>query len=132
MIYLDSSALLKLVFEEAESASLADWIGGRAGIPLVSSELVRVEVVRSARRLDVQAVPAAGTLVAQLDLIPLTGALLDEAAQVGDSALRSLDALHLASALSVCDELTAFVAYDARLLAAAEAAGISPTRVRAL
>ena len=66
MIYLDSSALLKLLFEEAESAALALWISEQAGTPMVTSELAKVEVVRAARRLDADVVPAARVLMSQL------------------------------------------------------------------
>ncbi|MGI8761994.1 MAG: type II toxin-antitoxin system VapC family toxin [Jatrophihabitantaceae bacterium] len=128
MIYLDSSALLKLLFEESESAALALWIAERADTPVVSSELARVEVVRATRRLDAAVVPAARALVSQLDLIPLSGALIAEAADAGEPVLRTQDAIHLASALSIRIALTAFVAYDNRLLAAAEAAGLEPIR----
>ncbi|HEY5247558.1 MAG TPA: type II toxin-antitoxin system VapC family toxin [Dermatophilaceae bacterium] len=128
MIYLDSSALLKLLFEESESAALAQWISERSSTPLVSSELARVEVVRAARRLDAKVVPAARALMSQLDLIPLHTGLLDEAADVGELLSRSLDAIQLASALSIRDDLTAFVAYDNRLIAAAETAGIESIR----
>lgn len=133
MIYLDSSAVLKLLFEEPESAALTLWISERAGAPLVSSELAKAEVVRAARRIDSDVVPTARALVSQLDLIPLSSGLIEEAADAGEPLLRTLDALHLASALSIRDELTAFVAYDRRLAAAAEAAGIeavSPTSDR--
>ena len=128
MIYLDSSALLKLLFEESESAALAQWISERSNTPLVSSELARVEVVRAVRRLDAKVVPAARALMSQLDLIPLNTGLLDEAGDVGELLLRTLDAIHLASALSIRDDLTAFVAYDNRLIAAAETAGIESIR----
>ena len=128
MIYLDSSALLKLLFEESESAALEQWISERAGTPMVSSELARLEVVRATRRLDADVVPAARALMSQLDLIPVNGALIDEAADVGEPQLRTLGAIHLASALSIRGDLTAFVAYDNRLVAAAEAAGIESTR----
>lgn len=128
MIYLDSSALLKLVFEEDESAALERWLNRRTRTPKVSSELAKVEVVRATRRLDADAVGDARTLVSQLDLIPLTGAVVEQAADVGAPLLRSLDALHLASALSVREELTAFVAYDERLFDAAQAADLAPVR----
>jgi len=128
VIYLDSSALLKLLFEESESAALALWISERAATPMVSSELAKVEVVRAARRLDADVVPAARTLVSQLDLVQLSGGLIDEAADTGEPSLRTLDAIHLASAFSIRGDLTAFVAYDNRLIAAAEAAGIEPIR----
>jgi len=124
MIYLDSSALLKLLFEESESAALALWISEQAGEPMVSSELARVEVIRAARRLDPDVVPAARVLMSQLDLIPLTSGVIDEAADVGEPLLRALDAIHLASALSIQAHLTALVAYDNRLVTAAKAAGI--------
>lgn len=127
MIYLDSSALLKLLFEERESAALASWIAEHAETPMVSSELARVEVVRATRRLDTAVVPAARALVSQLDLIPLSSGLIEEASDAGEPLLRTLDAIHLASALSIRSELTAFVAYDNRLLTAAQDAGIEPT-----
>ncbi|MGV8847391.1 type II toxin-antitoxin system VapC family toxin [Tessaracoccus sp.] len=128
MIYLDSSALLKLLFEESESAALAQWISERPNIPMVSSELAKVEVVRAARRLDAKVVPTARALISQLDLIPLNTGLLDEAADAGEPLLRTLDAIHLASALSIRDDLTAFVAYDNRLITAAESADLHPVR----
>jgi predicted nucleic acid-binding protein len=128
MIYLDSSALLKLLFEEGESAALALWISEQAGTPMVTSELAKVEVVRAARRLDANVVPAARVLMSQLDLIPLTSGILDQAAELGETLLRTLDAIHLASALWIQADLTAFVAYDSRLVAAARAAGVESIR----
>ncbi len=123
MIYLDSSAVLKLVHDEWESAALAEWLTVRAGTPVVSSEIAKVEVIRSCRRVDADALPSARAVLAGLDLIPLSGDLLDEAADVGGTMLRSLDAVHLASALSIREHLEAFVAYDHRLAEAASAAG---------
>lgn len=128
MIYLDSSALLKLLVEESESASLADWLASRRDRTSVSSELVRLEVVRAARRLDAGAVPAARALVSQLDLVPLNGSVLDQAGEVGSALLRSLDAIHLVSALSLAAHLSAFVAYDRRLSDAARGAGLPVTQ----
>lgn len=128
MIYLDSSALLKLLFEEPESDALTLWISERAGTPMVSSELAKTEVVRAARRIDGEVVPKARALVSQLDLIPMSSSLIEEAADTGEPLLRTLDAIHLASALSIRDDLTAFVAYDRRLAAAVEAAGIATIR----
>lgn len=124
MIYLDSSALLKLLFHEDESDSLENWLTIRAGVPTVSSELAKVEVLRACRRIDTAALPDARTLLGQLDLVPLAGAVVERAADLEGPALRNLDALHLASALSLGADLTAFVAYDHRLLEAAEQAGL--------
>jgi predicted nucleic acid-binding protein len=127
VIYLDSSALLKLLVEEAESAALGAWLGEHATTGLVSSEVARLEVVRAARRIDPALLPASRALVSQLDLVPLGRDLIDAAADVGEPTLRSLDAIHLASALTIRDELTWFVAYDRRLAAAAVANELSVT-----
>lgn len=101
MIYLDSSALLKLLHEEAESAALADWLATRAETPVISSELANVEVVRACRRINPAALHEATALIAGLDMIPLAGTVIDHAAEVGETTLRSFDAIHLASALSI-------------------------------
>lgn len=125
MIYLDSSALLKLLVEEAESEPFRGWLTARAlsdagrGEEVVSSELARVEVIRAMRRLAPDGVSEARVLVGQLHLIPLSGEIVARAAEVGDPLLRSLDALHLSSGLSIAGDLTAFVAYDLRLVDAA-------------
>jgi len=124
MIYLDSSALLKLVREERESDALDRWLSARADTPVVSSELAKVEVIRASRRMGPDALPAARALLAGLDLIPLSSDVLDEAADLGGEQPRSLDAVHLASALSIRADLTACIAFDHRLAAAASAAGL--------
>jgi hypothetical protein len=90
---------------------------------MISSEITKVEVARAARRLRPDVAPAARALVRQLDLLRLTGALIDEAADFDGPLPRTLDAVHLASALSVGADLTAFVAYDDRLAEAAESVG---------
>jgi len=94
----------------------------------VSSVLAKVEVIRASRRLNAAALPAARALLAGVDLIPLTSDLVDEAAEAGEPLLRSLDAIHLVSALSIRAELSAFVAYDSRLAEAGAAAGLDPVR----
>lgn len=86
--------------------------------------LATIEVTRACRRIDAGTLPAAASLLSGLDTIPLTGAVVDDAAATGDPMLRSLDAIHLASALSIRDDLTSFVAYDHRLADAAAAAGL--------
>jgi predicted nucleic acid-binding protein len=125
VIYLDSSALLKLLVEEAESAALAGWLAARSEIALLSSELAEVEVLRACRRAAPTALPEARELLRTLNLVPLARAVLDRAGEVDGPLLRTLDALHLASALAVRDELTSFVAYDRRLAAAAADAGLT-------
>lgn len=124
MIYLDSSAILKLVHTEHETPALRAWLDAHPEAPLVSSELARVEVVRATRRLNEIALPTAAAVLAALDLVPMTGAVLDVASTIADPGLRTLDAVHLASALSIASALSSFVAYDHRLAEAAAAAGL--------
>jgi len=128
VIYLDSSALLKLLFEEDESVALERWLAAREETPAVSSELARIEVIRATRRLNADALPEARALLDELNLIPLSTSLVHEATEVGDLMLRSLDAVHLASALSIRADLSAFVAYDIRLGDAAASAGLKSIR----
>jgi predicted nucleic acid-binding protein len=128
VIYLDSSALLKLLYEEPESAALAEWLSAHVASPMVSSELAKVEVLRACRRIKADPLPAARNLLAQLDLIPLTSDLVEDAADIGEANLRSLDAIHLASAVSIRSDLATFIAYDLRLGGAAVAAGLNLLR----
>jgi len=83
--------------------------------------LSKVEVLRACRRSNETILPDARHLLASIELIPLEPSLLDRATEVGPPLLRSLDAIHLVSGLSLGSDLTAFVAYDRRLQAAAEA-----------
>ena len=124
LIYLDTSALAKLVVEERESEALASWLDARPEAGLCTSTIGKVELLRLARRRgpDVQAL--ATTLLADLALVPADTLIQDLAAALDPSHLRTLDALHLASALALVSDLHAFVAYDGRLVAAAEGAGL--------
>lgn len=124
MIYLDTSALAKLVVRETETATLGQWLQQRVNQLWVTSIVGRVELVRVARRFTAAA-NGARLLLAGLDTIPLVEHVADVAQTTGPATLRTLDAIHLASALSVRDELTAFCCYDRRLLDAAEDAGLS-------
>ena len=121
MIYLDASALVKLIFDEPQSDALDAWLRARTDLPKVTSELSTIELLRVCRRRDEAAVADARVLLGGLDLIPLAGDVVERATAIGPPDLRSLDAIHLASALSIKEALTAFVAYDQRLTAAAVA-----------
>jgi predicted nucleic acid-binding protein len=124
VIYADSSALFKLTRVERETAALRTWLAAPA-TSLASSSLALVEVVRSARRLeDGEALARAHDVLAAVDLLPLDDDVLSLAGTVGGPRLRSLDAIHLASALSIKPFLDAFIAYDDRLHEAALAAGL--------
>lgn len=124
MIYLDSSALMKLVREEAETTALQEWLSDHPDESVVTSELGRVEVLRAARRVGDEALAEARAVVGDVDLIPLDRAVQDVASDIGEPLLRTLDALHLASALLLKDVLTALIAYDHRLVDAALTAGL--------
>lgn len=122
MHYFDSSALVKLVLTEPESTALLEY--GRTVRTTVASELVRTELARAVTRVDPSQSPRVTELIRRINLIPATGSVLGDAARVAPASLRSLDAIHLASALLLRDELEAFVAYDEQLLDAASALGL--------
>lgn len=129
MRYCDSSALVKLVLNEPESERLTDYVGRSV---IISSDLVRTEVYRAVVRVKPSRGADVLTLLQQVDLIPLTAEVLDTAGRLAPPSLRSLDAIHLASALLIREDLEAFVAYDVRLLDAAVALGlpvVSPGRL---
>ncbi|MGB2699909.1 MAG: PIN domain-containing protein [Candidatus Phosphoribacter baldrii] len=124
MIYLDTSAVAKLVVEEAESAQLAAWLYSRPDAPLVTSTLTRVELLRAARRRGGPTVPRAVALLAELAVVPLGDPVVEAAALLDPADLRTLAALHTATAALLGADLSALVTYDARMAAAAGAAGL--------
>ncbi|WP_055483367.1 type II toxin-antitoxin system VapC family toxin [Sphaerimonospora mesophila] len=123
MIYLDSSALVKLVVLEAETAALGQWLAARA-TPVVTCALARTEVPRAVRPHGAEAIAAARGLLSRLRIIAMDDRLLDAAGVIGPPGLRSLDAVHLCAAQALDRALDWFVAYDERLLAAAEGAAM--------
>jgi predicted nucleic acid-binding protein len=118
MIYLDTSALVKLVIEEAESEALERWLVLQEQ-PFTTSVIGRVELIRACRRIEPDSVATANLLLADLPFVPLTSWVVETAENIGPPTLRSLDALHLASAFELGDALTGFIAYDKRLRDAA-------------
>lgn len=124
--YLDASAFVKLVVEEPGSGELAEYLGRW---PLrVSSSLLAVEGVRACARVDEQAADRAERMLSDVTLIPAGPELLGQAARLGPAPLRSLDAIHLATALSLGGQVGTFLAYDRRLLDAARARSIPVAR----
>ena len=117
--YLDTSACLKLVVAETESTALRKWARQHTG-SLFSSDLLRVEAIRTARQISDAAVAAVETVVDSLPLVALDADVCARAAGMDPLVLRSLDALHLAAAMTYADELDGIVTYDRRLAAAAE------------
>ena len=125
--YVDSSALVKLVREEPESAALRRWLAQSAG-EVVACDLVRTELIRAVRRASPQDAAVAHEVLDGVTLIPVTRALFDSAARLDPVVLRSLDAIHLAAALDLGDELDGLVTYDDRLGEAARANGVVVVR----
>lgn len=127
MIYLDSAAIVKLIRPERETADLHAWLTAHPGEPLMSSTLAEIEVPRALRRSDPGRLVAVPTVLAKINKIEMDTVVRVTAAAYDDPTLRSLDAIHLASAHTLVlegEQLTALVTYDKRLLAAAEAAGL--------
>lgn len=118
MIYIDTSALVKLIVQESESADLQRWLAGAADRDHVTSAVGRVELMRTALRSgDTEiAANAKRILDEDLDIIALTNEVVELAETIEPHSLRSLDAIHLASAAQFGDALTAVVAYDHRLI----------------
>jgi predicted nucleic acid-binding protein len=119
-VYLDSSAIVKLVVREPETEALLGFLA--PGQLQVTSALARVEVVRAVRRHGRAA--TARALLDSLSLLALDDALLDHAAAIDGGELRSFDAIHIASAQQLEGELHALVTYDQRMLTAAQALGL--------
>ncbi len=120
-IYLDSSALVKLVVEEPESEDLRTFVGDRV---VVSSMVARTEVIRAVARTEPERVGAAEKVLAETSLIIIDGPLASAAAWVEPASIRSLDAIHLATAQRLEVGLEALVTYDRRMVDAAQMAGL--------
>jgi uncharacterized protein len=121
-VYLDSSALVKLVVRERDSIVLRAWIP--SDVWLATSELSRTEVIRSVRPFGPESLAIGHALLRGLEFLSLDRPLLDTAAMIEPATLRSLDAIHLASAMALGDELLTLVTYDQRMLAGARAVGL--------
>ncbi|HEV2249199.1 MAG TPA: type II toxin-antitoxin system VapC family toxin [Candidatus Limnocylindria bacterium] len=121
--YLDSSALVKLVIREGESAALQRFLRRRKG-PCTCA-LARVEVVRAASAHGPEAVSRARQVIEGVEMLRLDDALLDAAGSLSQQRLRSLDAIHLAAAQRLGGDLAVLVSYDERMLAAARSLRIA-------
>ena len=119
MLYLDSSALVKLVVSEPETTALRRYLRARSA--RVTSELSVAEVLRASLRRNADLEETARRLLARIDRIALGSQLIERAGTLMPRVMRTLDALHVATALELGDELEAIVAYDRRLLNAAAA-----------
>lgn len=122
--YLDTSAAVKLVISERGSRAMSAWAGDHAD-EVVSSDLLRTELLRATRRGAPEQMPRARAVLESITLISVSSQTFEHAAELGPLALRSLDAIHLAAALELGDELDGIVTYDDRLSEAATLLGVT-------
>lgn len=122
--YVDTSALVKLVVAEAETRALVDWLD-HVGRDPVSSDLARTELVRAVRRAAPDRLVRARAVLDAVTLVRLTTATFEAAGRLDPALLRTLDALHLAVALDLGDDLEGIVTYDECLAGAARAHGVA-------
>jgi uncharacterized protein len=130
MIYLDSAAVVKLAHAEPESAALRSWLDEHAETQWISSVLTEIESFRALARYAPEAASRLPAVLDHIHLIDLDQPIRMLARTVMPVTVRSLDAIHLGTALLSRSSLTSFVTYDKRMLDAAQAAGLpidSPT-----
>ncbi len=122
MIYADASALVKLVLPEAESSAMVELAKGAPR--LVTSALGATEMRRAVRRDQPERLWAVEKALSEIAIVEISHEVLRIANVLGPITLRTLDAIHLASALFIREEIDSFVVYDTRLAEAARAAGL--------
>ena len=122
MRYLDSSAIVKLVVRESETARLVEAL--RADPVVVSSQVAWTEVVIATRRAG-RSTARAERILDGIALVPIDEAILREAATLGPKDLRTLDAIHLATAISLRPDVRTMITYDIRQSQAASALGLA-------
>ncbi len=122
LIYLDASAFVKLVVPEPETPSLSAALNGV--VRVVASEILEVEVLRASRRAGADTHDAQAQLAA-VRLLPLTDEIRALAGELDPPSIRSLDAIHVASALSLRERLKGLFTYDERMSSAARDAGLN-------
>lgn len=120
--YLDLSAFVKLVVRETETAALRRFL--KRWPRRASSALVRAEAVRAVRRAGAEAVARTLTLLRRMHLVALDDEMLERAGLLDPVTLRTLDAIHLATALSLQGDLGVVITYDERMAEGARALGL--------
>lgn len=130
LYYADTSAVIKLLAEESHSRAFAAFYDAHAGTEWVSSALLRIEVTRAVTRAKPALLPDARDLLSAFSYIAIDDDIVEGAMNEPDRGLRSLDAIHLATARILGEDLSAIVSYDDRLLKAAEDAGLGTASPR--
>ena len=125
LAYADSSALVKLVVQEPESSAIYRWFIESDRV--VTSRVGVIETVRASGRYPFEEAHRAH-LLDLLEVVELTPEIAGRAGDIQPALLRTLDAVHLATALAIGTDLDAFVTYDDRLAAAARAIGLPVIR----
>jgi predicted nucleic acid-binding protein len=128
-VYLDSSAFVKLVVEETETAAVRAFLSNNDA-RRVSSALLRTEALRAGRNLGPDALATVREGLRRVDLIGIDDRILDAAGTLEPQVLRTLDAIHLATAMAVGDDLDVIVTYDERMIDAARLLGLSTATPR--
>lgn len=123
MNYLDSSALFKLCCLERESSALRAWLDDDGG-SWVTSTLSQIELTRAVARTHSSELARVPIVLARCEQLAIDNRVSADASVVAPPELRSLDAIHLATALELSADLTALVTYDPRLAEAAKANGL--------
>lgn len=122
--YLDTSAFVKLIQAEAESDALQTWLFKRR---YASSDLLRTESIRAARRAGTEVLARCRHALGALALVRIDAAVFESAAELDPAVLRTLDAIHLAAAHRLGDDLAGIVTYDRRMTEAATGLGLETT-----
>jgi predicted nucleic acid-binding protein len=125
LYYADTSAVIKLLAEESHSRAFAAFYDGHTDAEWVSSALLRIELTRVVTRAMPVLLPDARDLLSAFSYIAIDNDVVEGAMNEPDRGLRSLDAIHLATARILSEDLSAIVSYDDRLLKAAADAGLS-------
>lgn len=125
-IYVDTSAVAKLFIAERETPDLRQWLAGQAEPHLVSSALLGVELIRLLELANPAAIPSAVQFLANdVDIVEITPPVLADATAMVPPRLRTLDAIHLATALDLRESLDAMLTYDKLLVEACRQAGMA-------
>ena len=122
--YLDTSAALKLVKLEAETPFLEAWLASKKSPVLISSDLLRTELIGNVLRLVPEGLQRAHDLMAEISFMKIRTEICTQAAMHVGLGLGTLDAIHLASAMACSSEIKGLITYDKKLIWASKKAGI--------